>query len=57
VTDRFAAVSWSEFQDWDLWMIAATLGLDRVESTEEDQELLTRYLEATTRPPSPDRKG
>lgn len=42
---------------WDLWMIAAALGLDRVEPTQEEQELVARHMEESMRPPSSDRKG
>ena len=56
VSEKFT-VSWTEFQDWPLWMLAATVGLDRIDATDEDQALYDEYMEASNRAPSSDRKG
>jgi len=56
VSQKFT-VTWAEFQDWPLWMLAATVGLDRVDADPEDQALYDEYMEASNRPPSSDRKG
>jgi len=57
VVRRFPGVSWNEFQDWELWQVGATLGLDRAEPTEEEQALIDQFNEAAMRGPSPNRKG
>jgi len=56
VSEKFT-VSWTEFQDWPLWMLGATVGLDRIDASEEDQALYDEYMEASNRAPSSDRKG
>ena len=57
MTQHGVVVSWNDFLEWDLWMVGATLGLDRVEASEEDQEALARWEEAANRPPSTERRG
>jgi len=58
ITNRlFPAVSWHEFREWELWQIAAVLGLDRIEASPEELALIERFNEEAQRLPSPDRKG
>jgi len=49
-------VSWEEFQEWDLWQVAAGLGLDRM-SDPDGTAVLDRFAEASKKRPSPDRRG
>ncbi len=56
ITRRYP-VPWSEFQDWEMWTVAAALGLDRVEPTDDEREVIDRFREASMRPPSSDRRG
>jgi hypothetical protein len=56
VNNRFT-VSWSEFQEWELWMLAATFGLDKRARTNEEQALIDKFNAAAAAGPSPDRKG
>jgi len=50
-------VSWPEFLEWELWQVAAALGLDDRPRSVEEEELVARFSEASARPPSKDRRG